>query len=470
LESSRNTGSKSSISQATNEFPDWLSRTCLDELYSYNQYRKVDVDKFEVLVKGQWKRLVPTVERRKWLVSFHTNYHLGYTKMMAEVKEANITWPGLAEEVMDFLSDCSCALTKTNKRRTAKWTSPQLLKDLQNPRSYALDIYSYAGLSYLSILHLDTDEFWSLQLADKSQESVLDLLTSWSDSLDLDLKECTFMTDRGAEFNNLMQAPGVTEHIRTAAYHPQANGSVERKHRELSAMCRLYGTTPDRISNLWRTGGLSLALKSLPEVGELVLRYVPMVNSKEVDRWSGPYKVLKQTGLRMLEAVNLETGKISVLHINDVKAHRRPATSLWQTSKDILEEFVEQLDEAKEWTDAQSLSLDDSWKAKVVFVDINASSDLEQVFAKALKELPAKLYIVVPEFRERAFWKVHEGIYGDFVQLPHDQKLFHISSDPCGLFSWNSWFGVYKEEDLRAANHAGWHTFINRLQESGEEM
>jgi hypothetical protein len=58
------------------------------------------------------------------------------------------------------------------------------------------------------------------------------------------LDKITVLTDRGNEFNFLDNE--LKKHIKTASYSPQSNGKIERKHRELGALCRLYSTTPDQ--------------------------------------------------------------------------------------------------------------------------------------------------------------------------------------------------------------------------------
>ena len=60
----------------------------------------------------------------------------------------------------------------------------------------------------------------------------------WAMSLGFDLANTVVMCDRGGEFAEL--SPNVKHPVKTAAYFPQANGTVERKHKYLAAYCRLY--------------------------------------------------------------------------------------------------------------------------------------------------------------------------------------------------------------------------------------
>jgi len=51
------------------------------------------------------------------------------------------------------------------------------------------------------------------------------------------------LSDRGGEFAEL--SAFVKDQVKTACYNPEANGKIERKHKELSMMCRLYETDED---------------------------------------------------------------------------------------------------------------------------------------------------------------------------------------------------------------------------------
>jgi hypothetical protein len=47
----------------SNCFPDWLSRNCVDELYSYPDFRVGESGKFyEVFSRNKWKRFIPANE------------------------------------------------------------------------------------------------------------------------------------------------------------------------------------------------------------------------------------------------------------------------------------------------------------------------------------------------------------------------------------------------------------------------
>jgi hypothetical protein len=99
-----------------NVFPDYLSRNSIEELYEYPEFKRIkDSTEFEVLcfTKEYRKRYIFAGERR----SVHSSGHFGYTKMLEQFKEMKVICSGLSQDIMKFLSNCICALTKNNRRR-----------------------------------------------------------------------------------------------------------------------------------------------------------------------------------------------------------------------------------------------------------------------------------------------------------------------------------------------------------------
>ena len=143
---------------------------------------------------------------------------------------------------------------------------------------------------YLSILHLSSNTNWSLEVPEKSAPVVSGLLKVWAESLNLDLSTLSFLTDRGGEFEEVSLL--VKDHVKTASYHPEANGKVERRHKEVAMLCRLYDCEPPDVAEMWHVGSYGVFLfKLLPGPGELVLHYNQRMGAKTKDPWSGPYLV-----------------------------------------------------------------------------------------------------------------------------------------------------------------------------------
>jgi hypothetical protein len=74
----------------------------------------------------------------------------------------NVIWPDISEDIREYLGDCGCAMPKKNRRKSKKWGTTEAV--LPEDTSYALDLYTYSGKIYLSILHLSTDTYCCLEV------------------------------------------------------------------------------------------------------------------------------------------------------------------------------------------------------------------------------------------------------------------------------------------------------------------
>ena len=359
--------------------------------------------------------------------------------MLQELKDSKVTWGSISQDVQDFLCGCLCAVTKSNKRRVGWKSSPDA--------DFAVDLYTFRK-TYLTILNLKTDEIYALEVQNKSSDEISSVFLGWMNSVGA-VHSITVLSDRGGEFAQFKDL--VSKHLQTASFSPQANGKIERKHKELSALCRLYDCSPPEACELLNRGRIDAvlvnAVKLLPNPGDLILRYVQkMGTNKTADPWTGPYLVQEVMGARVVRALNLDTFKESYIHLSDLKIYTRPPTQSWRLNPVILNGVCNELD--VNFGDFQDIRMQDSWKGKCVFVDINQSADLEEILLKAVKDLPKKLLVLLPEWKERSFWSTHEGIVGDQVSLPLDEDVFLADGEPAGFRLWNCWVGLFDRKAL----------------------
>ena len=61
-----------------------------------------------------------------------------------------------------------------------------------------------------------------------------------------------------------------------------------------------------------------------------------------------------------------------------------------------------------------------------VFVDTSDAADLEMSSAKALKEQPKRVLMVIPEWKERNFFDIHSATHADFISVSHDADAFVV--------------------------------------------
>ena len=122
-----------------------------------------------------------------------------------------------------------------------------------------------AGYRYLlTVIDRSTRWFEATPLQEITAEVVLDsFINSWVSRFGL---PAHLTTDRGAQFTSGTWTTWCTEmqveHITTTAFHPQANGMVERLHRQIKDALRARGTATDRADHLpWVVLGLRAAPK-----------------------------------------------------------------------------------------------------------------------------------------------------------------------------------------------------------------
>ncbi len=149
-------------------FTDCLSRTAVDDLYTYPEFKE-GLDKIFVLSKGIWYEYVRPFVRRSVLLNAHTESHLAKTKMIEKLKELKVHWPHMVQEVEEFLQSCTCFLKKENRNK-----SGIKLKFSEEDKKglLCMDTYVYDGVSFLTIMDVERDYVWILRLPDKTLDEV----------------------------------------------------------------------------------------------------------------------------------------------------------------------------------------------------------------------------------------------------------------------------------------------------------
>ncbi|TNN10580.1 Transposon Tf2-9 polyprotein, partial [Schistosoma japonicum] len=183
---------------------------------------------------------VPKSMRRLVFSNFHSLSHPG-VKSSTKLINARHIWPNLQKDVPKWVRECSaCQQSKVNRHINSPIGSyPQpdarfahVHIDLVGP------LPSSNGFTYLFTC-IDRFTWFSIAvpITDITAETVAKaFMQNWVTIFGTPI---TITTDRGAQFeselfNNLAKLLG-SNRIRCTAYHPQANGMVERFHRQLKA-------------------------------------------------------------------------------------------------------------------------------------------------------------------------------------------------------------------------------------------
>jgi hypothetical protein len=191
------------------------------------------------LSSGAVRPLIPKENRRSIFQQIHGIAHAGI-RATRRMIAARFVWPGMASDIRDWVRDCqNCARAKVNKHVRAS------IQPIPVPeRRFAhvhVDLVGPFPVSTEGYTHIFT---------------MVDRTTRWAEAIPVPgttTRHCAeaffrgwvsrfgvpemLTSDRGGQFTSeiwaaLCQRLGI-KHLLTTAYHPQANGLVERFHRQL---------------------------------------------------------------------------------------------------------------------------------------------------------------------------------------------------------------------------------------------
>lgn len=209
---------------------------------------------------------VPQLLRRRVFDSMHSLSHPGIRASTRLVTQRYV-WPSVNKDCREWARACiTCQRAKVTRHATAPighFMTPDsrfehIHVDLVGPLPVA------DGFRYI-LTCVDRFTRWAeaVPLIDITAETVATALASgWIQRFGIPLR---ITTDQGRQFESnlfrtLSNMAGMS-HIRTTAHHPQANGMVERLHRQLKASLKCHGDQKWTEALPWVMLGIRAAWK-----------------------------------------------------------------------------------------------------------------------------------------------------------------------------------------------------------------
>ena len=237
--------------------------------------KSIDIGQNSLIVdtsNGPYRPYVPFAFRRQVFDKIHGLRHPGVERTR-QAMCAKFIWPSIRQDSSKWAREClSCQKSKVTKHVTppiGNFEVPNRRFQHINLDLVTLPISN--GFRYL-LTAVDRFTRWpiAVPLADITAETVIDAFSyGWVQHFGV---PATITTDRGTQFSSelftqLAKTWGI-QTVMTTAYHPEANGLVERFHRRLKeALLAIGSESPEDW--FWRLPCVLLAIRTTlkPDVG-----------------------------------------------------------------------------------------------------------------------------------------------------------------------------------------------------------
>ena len=213
-----------------------------DLAYFGNYAKLIDNAYYDISIPGCVRPIVPVDLRRKAFESVHNLHHPG-SHNTYDLMHTRFIWPYMRKDVRTWCQEC----TPCQKNKITRHTKPPILSFPTGNRfeTLHLDIVGPLPMSHgktYILTMIDRKTRWpeAVPIGSITAENIAKhLVDTWFSRYGI---PDNIITDQGTQFEGslfkvLSDAFGF-KHIHTTAYHPQANGMIERFHRSLKTSLR----------------------------------------------------------------------------------------------------------------------------------------------------------------------------------------------------------------------------------------
>ena len=313
------------------------------------QLRAVDLGRRKLIVdvsNGPARPFVPLSWRKRVFDLMHGLGHPGIERTRQTVAE-KFVWPSLRQDVTKWAREClHCQRAKVLRHTTpaiGEFVVPEKRFDHIN-----LDIVTLTPSNGFKHLLTIVDRFsrWpvAIPIKDMSVETVLDAFAhGWVATYGI---PSSITTDRGSQFlsaawNQLMTTWGIRTHT-TTAYHPEANGLVERLHRRLKEA--LLAASHDCPQDWWwKLPSILLSTRTTlkPDLGaspaEMLFGEPLSVPGSILSNPPSSEDNLQQQQMNTLANLRLEVARLQPI---PTSAHRRQNIRMPEELQDCTHVFI----------------------------------------------------------------------------------------------------------------------------------
>lgn len=294
--------------------------------------------------RKQWRDYIPVRTRLVFLKMMHGPKHVGERSLMCSLSA--YCFPKKQAFVKEFLRSCQCSSSKSdgNPRNESKSSAARTAITAENDFDIVqIDVFDFKNVHYLTAVDVKSGKAFVQKICrigrfkSGSMGYTTALFSAYSIMESMFPKIPNMLRCDNEVALKRIPHPNV---VAGPIHHPQSQGKVERLHKELSKLCRIYDCLPDVAINHFNAqepsgGGVLIVDDSVRpcisatewkdyvgrklDVGDLVWKRRPSRSRrKEDDFWHELSRVTERVGAKSYHVY--DGTRITLCHIDNLKS------------------------------------------------------------------------------------------------------------------------------------------------------